>query len=194
MGKQGALIWMLKAVTITTVGITSISLIDNMVKQTKEEHTVEYEPVIMYYTVHDNSMAVPEGDTSFKSYMDYRAITNTRSEQWKMQQTAYTDGGIRRYKNGDYMVAMGSYYGEVGDRFHVTLDTGETFDVVMGDAKADSDTDRRNQYTPCGGGKNVIEFIVDTSELPREARRMGDVSYADDIFEGNVEKIERIEE
>lgn len=195
MAKQGALIWMLKAVTITTVGITSVSLIENMAKKGTETQTVEYEPVVMYYTVHDNSMAVPDGDTSFKSYMDYRAITNTDSIQYKMQQEAYTDEyGIRKYKNGDYMVAMGSYYGQVGDRFRITLDNGETIRCIMGDAKADCHTDAYNQYTPCGSGKNVIEFVVDTPALSDEARQMGDISYSDDTFEGNVEKIERIEE
>ena len=199
MAKRGALIWMLKAVTITTVGITSVSLIDNMVKQTTEEHTVEehtvsYEPVIMYYSM-DKTMDVPDGDTSFKTYMDYRAITNTDSIQYKMQQEAYTDEyGLRKYKNGDYMVAMGSYYGKVGDRFRITLDSGETIRCIMGDAKADCHTDAYNQYTPCGSGKNVIEFVVDTPALSDEARQMGDVSYADDIFEGNISKIERIEE
>lgn len=190
---------MLKVVTITTVGITSVSLIDNMVKQTTEEHSVEehtvsYEPVIMYYSM-DKTMDVPDGDTSFKTYMDFRAITDTSSVQYKMQQEAYTDEyGIRKYKTGDYMVAMGSYYGQVGDRFRITLDSGETIRCIMGDAKADCHTDAYNQYTPCGSGKNVIEFVVDTPALSDEARQMGDISYSDDTFEGNVEKIERIEE
>lgn len=195
MAKRGALIWMLKVVTITTVGITSVSLIDNMVKQTKEEqHTVSYEPVIMYYSM-DKDMSIPDGDTSFKSYMDFRAITDTSSVQYKMQQEAYTDEyGIRKYKTGDYMVAMGSYYGQVGDRFRITLDSGETIRCIMGDAKADCHTDAYNQYTPCGSGKNVIEFVVDTPALSDEARQMGDISYSDDTFEGNISKIERIAE
>lgn len=185
---------MLKAVTITTVGITSVSLIDNMVRQTKEEHTVSYEPVIMYYSM-DKDMSIPDGDTSFKSYMDFRAITDTSSVQYKMQQEAYTDEyGIRKYKTGDYMVAMGSYYGQVGDRFRITLDSGETIRCIMGDAKADCHTDAYNQYTPCGSGKNVIEFVVDTPALSDEARQMGDISYSDDTFEGNISKIERIAE
>lgn len=199
MAKRGALIWMLKAVTITTVGITSVSLIDNMVRQTTEEHTVEehtvsYEPVIMYYSM-DKTMDVPEGDTSFKTYMDFRAITDTSSVQYEMQQEAYTDEyGLRKYKNGDYMVAMGSYYGQVGDRFRITLDSGETIRCIMGDAKADCHTDAYNQYTPCGSGKNVIEFVVDTPALSDEARQMGDISYSDDTFEGNISKIERVAE
>ena len=145
-------------------------------------------------TVDVISMNVPAGDTSFKSYMDWQCITNTRSEQYKMQTTAYTDkNGLRRFKNGDYMVAMGSYYGEVGDRFRITFEHGGVVDCVMGDSKADIHTDTANQYTDMGDGmKNVVEFIVDTSELPDMARKMGDVSYADDKLWGDVKKVEKM--
>jgi hypothetical protein len=78
--------------------------------------------------------------------------------------------------------------------FRITLDSGETIRCIMGDAKADCHTDAYNQYTPCGSGKNVIEFVVDTPALSDEARQMGDISYSDDTFEGNISKIERIEE
>jgi hypothetical protein len=43
------------------------------------------------------------------------------------------------------------------------------------------------------GGKNVIEFIVDTDELDSMARKMGDISFISG-FKGNVSTIERIYE
>ena len=137
------------------------------------------------------AFTVPDMDTDFKSYMDYRAITNTHSAQYRLQQHAETDeNGLRTY-NGRYMVAVGTYYGEVGDNLTVTLDTGESFDCVIGDIKADSTTDETHRYHPMAGGKgNVIEFIVDTKSLPRDVRWMGTVSALDE-FSGNVEKIER---
>lgn len=139
--------------------------------------------------------SVPEDiSTDFKSYMDYRCITNTNSSQYKLQKYAWTDeNGLRRYDDY-YLVALGSYYSStVGDCFKITLDTGETFDVMVGDCKADCDTDSNHMYHPMRDGSgNVIEFIVDTKELPKEVRRMGTVS-AIDIFEGNVESIEKIE-
>lgn len=140
-----------------------------------------------------DEMAVPDGDTSFKSYMDWGCITNTRSIQYKMQQTAYTDSnGLRRYKTGEYMVAMGSFYGEVGDRFRITFGDGGVIDAVMGDLKADAHTDKTNRYTSVDGSKNVVEFIVETDELSDIARRMGDVSYASDLLWGDVEKVEKM--
>lgn len=135
--------------------------------------------------------AVPLGDTSFKSYMSYKAITNTDSKQYKLQKSCWTDKkGLRRYNN-DYVIALGSYYADyIGQRFTITLDSGKTFTAVVGDFKANKHTDESNKYTPMEDGKkNVIEFIVDTDELDKTARKMGDISYAG--FKGNVESIER---
>jgi len=137
---------------------------------------------------------VPDVDTEFKAYMDYRAITNTRSSQYKLQKQAWTDeNGLRRFDDY-YLVAMGSYYSStVGDCFKITLDSGETFKCMIGDCKADCDTDSEHMYHPMTEGRgNVIEFIVDTKKLPKEVRTMGTVS-AIDIFEGDVESIEKIE-
>ena len=136
---------------------------------------------------------VPVGDTSFKSYMDWETITNTRSPQYKLQENCYTDcDGLRKYGD-DYCVALGSYYAKyIGERFRVTLDSGDSFTAVVGDFKADRHTDSVHRYTPmANGGKNVIEFIVDTDELDTTARKMGDISYISG-FKGNVSTIERI--
>ena len=134
-------------------------------------------------------MSVPDIDTSFKAYMDYRTITNRRSAQWAMQQQAQTDAnGLRTY-GGRYMVAVGSYYGDVGDELTVMLDTGEELEVVIGDMKADSHTDGTHRYCPMSDGSgNVLEFIVDVYDLPDRARNMGDISYVDG-FEGEIEGI-----
>lgn len=135
---------------------------------------------------------VPDVDSDFKSYMDYRCITNTSSDQYKLQQKCYTDDNGLRVYDGYYAVALGTYYSStIGDKFHITLDTGEEFDVIVGDVKADCDTDKTNRYVPVNG--NIIEFIVDTKKLPKDVRWMGTISALDD-FEGSVEFIEKIEE
>jgi hypothetical protein len=134
---------------------------------------------------------IPSGDTAFKSYMSYRAITNTRSAQYKLQQQCWTDDeGLRRYQD-DYVIALGTYYADhIGERFKITLDTGESFTAVVGDFKANRHTDSKNQYYDTGNGKkNVVEFVVDTRELNPKARRMGDISYISG-FEGNIKSIE----
>ena len=138
-------------------------------------------------------MEVPDGDTSFKAYMDWHCITNTRSDQYKLQLECWTDDqGLRRHGD-DYVIALGTFYADrIGERYKITLDSGVTFTATVGDFKADKDTDSSNMYTPMqGSAKNVIEFVVDTPELPATARRMGDISYAG--FEGDVERMVRLD-
>ena len=148
------------------------------------------------YTLEE--MKVPNCDTSFKSYMSYKCITNKDSEQYKLQLSAWTDNmGLRRVDDY-YLVAMGTYYSDnIGDKFRITLEGDKTFDVMIGDIKADIHTDKNNMYSPVynsdGSFKsaNVIEFIVDKKTISKKVKLWGDVS-AYDEFAGNVVKIERI--
>lgn len=132
------------------------------------------------------NMEVPNHSV-FKSYMPYSAITLKNSQQYVLQSQAYTDeNGLR--KIGDYyLVAMGQYYGAVGDKFRITMSSGQQFNVMMGDMK-------KYEHTFNGEGKigadnlDLFEFIVDSSNLNSTIRRDGSVNC---IFNGNVEKIER---
>lgn len=148
------------------------------------------------YTLEE--MKVPNCDTSFKSYMSYKCITNKSSDQYKLQQSAWTDDkGLRRVDDY-YLVAMGTYYSNtVGDKFRITLEGDKIFDVMIGDIKADIHTDNSNMYSPVYNengtfkSANVIEFIIDTKSVDRKVKLMGDVS-AYEEFKGNIVKIERI--
>ena len=141
---------------------------------------------------------LPDEDTYFKAYMDYRVIMNKRSAQYKLQQSCWTDDNGLRRKLDDYVVAMGTYYGEVGDRFKVTMTSGNEFTVRIGDIKPDKYTDENNMYTAVYNehGKfvsaNVLEFIVDTKKLPKKVKLLGTVSGIY-FFRGNIEKLEKLE-
>lgn len=145
------------------------------------------------------TLDVPTCNTEFKTYMDYRCITDETSAQYELQQFAWTDEeGFRRIGD-DYIVAMGTYYAEnVGDRFKIILDTDNEITVIIGDIKQDVHTDYFNQYTPIYDENgiffsgNVLEFIVDTDVLPKVPRRLGTVSYFN-YLKGNIKSIERIE-
>lgn len=145
------------------------------------------------------TLDIPTCNTEFKTYMDYRCITDKTSAQYELQQFAWTDeDGFRRIGD-DYIVAMGTYYAEnVGDKFKITLDTDNEITVIIGDIKQDAHTDYFNQYTPIYDENgiffsgNVLEFIVDTDVLPKVPRRLGTVSYFD-YLKGNIKSIERIE-
>ena len=141
--------------------------------------------------------SIPNYDTSFKTYMDYRCITDKTSAQYMLQMEAHTDDmGLRKYED-HYIVAMGTYYSDnVGDTFKITLDNDTSFNVIIGDIKADCHTDSKNMYSPVYDqngnfvSANVIEFIVDTKELDRSVKKLGTIEAYDD-FKGNIVKIER---
>ena len=135
-------------------------------------------------------MTLPEATAGeFKSYMSYTSITNTESQQYKMQEEAWTNEDGFRVYNDKYMVAMGTYYAqECGEEFIITLEDGKEIEVVIGDIKQDAHTDYNNQYVEHNG--NIVEFIVDMSVLDDTSKKMGDVSYSG--LEGAIVKIEKI--
>lgn len=140
---------------------------------------------------------IPDYDTSFKTYMDYRTITDESSAQYMLQMEAYTDDmGLRKYED-HYIVAMGTYYSDnIGDTFKITLDNDTSFNVIIGDIKADCHTDSKNMYSPVYDengdfvSANVIEFIVDTKLIDKSVKNLGTME-AYDNFKGNIVKIER---
>lgn len=141
------------------------------------------------------TLSIPELDTSFKSYMDYRTITCRVSTQYKMQQEAYTDElGLR--KIGDYYcVALGTYYSpNCGKRFHITTDTGNEFNVIVSDIKNDIHTDETNRYVPMSNDSgNVLEFVVDISKLDEYVKKLGNIG-GYEKFSGNIVAIKPIGE
>jgi hypothetical protein len=137
-----------------------------------------------------NILELPtEATGEFKTYMDYRKITNKSSKQWALQQLAETDENGFRVFNGKYLVAVGTYYAnEVGKELRITLDNGFVFYAMVGDIKMDIHTDANNQYVPING--NIVEFIVDTDKLDPLTKKLGDVSNSG--LEGKIVMIEEV--
>jgi hypothetical protein len=139
-----------------------------------------------------NEISVPS-HSDFKSYMGYKAITNTGSKQYKIQsQYAYTgEYGIRQV-DGRFCVALGSYFNvSIGQYFDLVLENGTIIPCIMGDAKADKDTDSQNIFSVNGC---CSEFIVDTSALISSAKSRGSISYACDEWNSQVIAIRVYEE
>lgn len=136
---------------------------------------------------------IPTGDTSFHGYMDYAYITDINSLQYQLQLNCWTDSqGIRR-QGDDVCIALGSYYGtEIGTRYLITTDMGNSFTAVLADCKADIHTDYNNQYRDTGNGfKNVVEFIVDTYALDPDVMSSGNIGTYDN-YSGNIVSIQKI--
>ena len=166
-----------------TIPDFQVMVVDEQV-QPKE---VEVAPVIVE-KVNLISREIPTATSgSFKSFMDYRMITDKTSNQYELQKQAITSKDGFRMLDGRFMVAMGTYYAEeVGKMFVITLDSGRTFEVVVGDIKQDRHTDEKHQYgLVCN---DIIEFIVDTDQISKFSMKMGSMME----FEGAIIKIEEM--
>lgn len=150
--------------------------------------------------------------SSFQPWMDYRMITNTRSQAYKISHSSdcYTDStGLRRYVVSedqfsidgidDYVVAMGTFYkpkGQCGLRFLIVTTNG-MFTIITGDEKADKDTDTMNMFTlhKHGTVAAIIEWIVDVYHLNSKIKSSGTVTEGPiDVLNGDILYVYRIEE
>jgi len=120
--------------------------------------------------------------SSVKSYMDYRAITNTSSRQYKYikQYMTVGDDGYLRDKDGNIGIALGSHFGEIGSKYEVVLDTGRTFRVVKIEEKADRHVNNGCEHKQ---DHSVIEFVVDSSKMPKASNGY--------VYSGNFNNVEQ---
>lgn len=145
-------------------------------------------------------------DTTFKGYMCLSMCSNTSSAQYRFMNSGDFDIttdelGFVRYGNY-YVVAMGTgYSSKVGSTFRITLDSGKQFDVILGDIKADRDTDSTNTYRSKGDGRGeVVEFIIACGKhdgcsrfehtMSSEHKAHGSLEFLG--FQGNVVKVEAL--
>ncbi len=146
-----------------------------LLKETKETQK-SIEPV---YTDYDTP-----SDNSFKSYMDYRTITDTTSKQYELQSQADTNWCGMRMIDEKYCIAVGSYYSTtVGQAVDIIMQNGNVIHCIVADLKQDIHTDVTNRQNPNG---SVVEFLVDTDMLHRSIQKMGDISYFDTVWEVNL--------
>ena len=155
------------------------------IEESVEETPVEEIPVATAYNVPTSE----EGcHANTYTYMSYTAITDESSVQYDVNRLdgAYTDEetGMRMkecsYEDDDYYyVAIGQGYGFYsGDYVRIFFADGTSIKAIIGDSKANCDTDPSNRYQKYDG--SVVELIVD-----------GDLKQRPEAFEhGKVVSIE----
>lgn len=138
-------------------------------------------------TPNPDIMYIPDGASSFKSILRASKITDRSSAQYRLlQHAAANDLGFMCI-DGQYMVAMGTFYANrIGQQFVVTFEDGRSISVIIGDVKRDYDT-INNQY--CKENGSIVEFIMSDS-LDIKIKRRGDVSIL--INKGKVTEIRRL--
>lgn len=152
-------------------------------------------------TAEYTNLGVPTNvNTSFKTWMDYRCVTDRASLQYKcirkwgwrdsngfMRATGESDLGI---DSDYYLIALGSYYGtDIGTKYRITTDEGNVFYGLLADLKSDIHTNYTNQYAH---NNDVVEFLVNTDYLRSDVRKMGSADIYE-LLKGHIAKIERID-
>lgn len=134
-----------------------------------------------------------------KSWMSWRSITDTSSKQYKFIQNNMTIVKEGKYKGllqdseGYIGVALGSYFGEIGDKFIFELEDNKFLKVVKIDAKADKHTNS-GIYQIIDG--SVMEFVIDVglcsqNDYLKQAMLNGSFNAVED-FQGNIINFWRI--
>lgn len=162
--------------------------LNTIVSQLEEENKKLKEQNAKLQANRQTIMQVNKKD--FKSYMPYTAITNKSSKQWQLQQSAITDKNGIRCIDGKPMVAVGTGWGlSVGDVAVITCDNGNSFEVVIGDIKADQHTNTENKTTSANNCR--CEFIVDARRLNPSVKTMGNVAVLKQ-YNGYVVNVQKI--
>lgn len=137
--------------------------------------------------------------SSAKTYMDYRAITLVSSRQYQfIHNNLNVDKktGFLYDDEGFIAVALGSYYGVVGDRYYFTLDSGVVLPLVKAEHKADEDTDYSGCYQKYD--KSIMEFVIDSDYASSYFGSRGNGLVLNgnynnySLFSGNIVKIEKV--
>lgn len=169
---------MTSAITINQVKNHYESRIDDLLLQVDALQTQPKQGLDL--TSISTEVEVCDTNSTFKSWMDYRKITDTTSDQYMYQQKAITNAkGIRVYE-GHFMVAMSATYGSVGDTFKITFEDGNFILAMIGDIKAGTDCTH-----PDG---SMLEFIVDVDVIPEDIKLSGNFNK---LYEGVITSIER---
>lgn len=175
--RKRILIVILFAVVILSTSFLRSEKVDPVTIYTGTVFTPQTEPkFVEIEQIVYNELELPEeADGKFKTYMDYRRITDKTSKQWELQQRAWTEERGFRKIGEHFLVAVGTFYAdEVGKELLIEFEDEQQIKAIVGDIKQDKHTDPTNRYVPVNG--NIVEFIVDVEKLDPEVIRRGDVS------------------
>lgn len=137
--------------------------------------------------------------SSAKTYMDYRATNLVSSRQYQFIHNNLNvdrQTGFLYDEDGFIAVALGSYYGTIGDRYYITLDSGIVLPVVKAEHKADEDTDYSGCYQKYD--KSIMEFVIDADYAADYFGNRGNGLVLNGnynnyyLFEGEIVKIEKV--
>ncbi len=136
---------------------------------------------------------MPCSTSNVKTYMDYKAITMVGSKQYQyIQNNMYISNGLL-YDDEHIGVALGSWWGDIGSKWTIELDTGIILKVVKVDEKADAHTYNGCQHR---NDTSVIEFVIDSNTVPSEWWGANGLVFNgnfnnSEMFNGNILRVSR---
>ena len=105
--------------------------------------------------------------TKLRVIWSYKCITSKSSDQYRLQQIAYTGMYGIRQVNGRFCVAVGSAYTtQIGQYIDLVLEDGAVIPCILADCKADIHTDTNNILTSDG---SLAEFVVDITKFKQNS-------------------------
>ena len=151
-------------VALLLVVNTSVTTHDNV--EIRQIHTPTVKTVeVEIAEPKEPSWLAPCSTSSSKTYMDYRKITNKSSKQYKyIKKHMKPKGGLLYDNEGNLGVALGSWWGDIGSKWVIELDTGITLNVVKIDEKANKHVNNGCEHKK---DKSVIEFVIDVRSIPK---------------------------
>lgn len=198
MSRKNGIALIISIVLCLTAGIKLYSNVKPTIFYNSKQLIVEEEAMMVSLysaeTYIETTVCSYEGLGYTKSYMEGKLITNASSKQYDLMWESglislNPYGHYVYYENGrEYLgVAMSTVYGEVGDKFRITLSNGSQFYVIKLDSKADSEVDSCGSH-PDG---SVIEFVVDTQLIYANYPNFNGGFQVYDMFNGYITNIEK---
>ena len=94
--------------------------------------------------------------------MDASTVTNEDSKQYQLLSSMHVNNkGHYETDDGYLAIALGSYYGPVGTKYIIELDSGVTFKAIKADEKDDNDVFDGCTHRQDG---SMLEFILDSDK------------------------------
>ncbi len=141
----------------------------------------------------DMEVCGPGGD--FKSYMSIGKMNKSSAKYKYLMENTSVQDNLLVTNDGYHAVAMGSYYGGLGDKFHITLASGQVVKVVKVEGKADQHTSKACYGKTDAANGSILEFVVKTYETGKHgftSLSSGNVGKAYPRFGGNIVKIVKV--
>ena len=192
----------MKKVIITILAIFTIVLLggfSNLSGEKGEKPAFDLENLYDYQKEYKSEEIEVCAKQGAKTYMDYRMTTVVSSRQYQFihnELTVDSNTGFLYDKDGFIAVALGSFYGEIGDRYYFTLDSGIVLPLVKAEEKADEDTDAMGCYHLID--TSIIEFVIDSDYAGEYFFSNGNGLVLNGnynnywLFKGDIEKVEKV--